>query len=332
VGDILISVVVCTHNRAKILRQALESLALQSLDRQKYEIVVVDNRSSDRTQMVIREFEIKEPSCRLTLMYEPTLGLSHARNAGWGGAKGAFVAFMDDDAKADAHWLEWALESFRDIKPSPVAVGGPIFPYYISQKPSWFKDEYELRSWGKSPRWLSAGETFSGSNMIIRRDILEALGGFDVRVGMKGKRISVGEETALFQKLWDSGRASGALHYSPRLVIYHAVGGNKLRAFYHVRRAFVAGQVWYLQNGPKMLRERARFIRQTIRAIGLLGASAFKGFRSYHDYHNWVVESIAPLALEVGRLLGGFGASVPVWQGRGPVPGKEAGVSYQQAD
>ncbi len=317
-----ISVVVCTYNRTELLRGALESLIHQSLDRERYEIIVVDNNSTNNMQTAVQEFQRREPSCHFTLVYEPELGLGHARNAGWRRAKGTFVGFMDDDAKADPQWLKFALEVFDRVTPSPIAVGGPIFPYYVSQKPSWFKDEYELRSWGASSRPLESGETFSGSNMIVRRDILEALGGFDVRVGMKGNRVSVGEETALFQKIWKV-HGPGLLHYSPRLVVYHAVAGNKMRVSYHVRRAFVTGQVWYFQNGPRPLRERVRFLRQTVRAIRILCASAFKGFRSCPDYHNWAVERLSPVALEVGRLLAGLGASIPVWQ-RGLPPYKQA--------
>lgn len=312
-----LSVVVCTYNRAKLLQQALESLACQSLGQELYEIVVVDNHSTDRTQAVALAFQQEHLLIQFVLAYEAEIGLGHARNRGWHQAKGLYIAFMDDDAKADPHWLRHALEIFEKVTPPPLGIGGPIFPHYAFSKPRWFKDEYEIRSWGTFSRALESGETFSGSNMIIRRDLLAKLGGFDVRVGMKGTRLSVGEETALFQRIWkDHGR--GALYYSPELVIYHVVGQNKMRVRYHLKRAFVTGKVWYFQNGPRAILERLRFVRQTMRAIRSLCAEAIKSFRSFPDYHNWIVERLSPVALEVGRLLGGLGAISPAQHGEMP--------------
>ena len=114
-----------------------------------------------------------------------------------------YVAFMDDDARADAPWLERALDQFEKSRPAPVAVGGQIRPWYLSPKPAWYKDEYEVRTWGQGARHLSAGESFSGSNMMFTKNILQQLGGFDVSVGMRGTRVSMGEETVLFNKIWD---------------------------------------------------------------------------------------------------------------------------------
>lgn len=309
-----LSVVVCTYNRAELLRQALESLACQSLGRELFEIVVVDNHSTDGTQAVTRAFQQEHPSIQFILAYEAEIGLGHARNRGWRQAKGLYIAFMDDDAKADPHWLKHALEIFGKVSPSPLGIGGPIFPHYAFSKPCWFKDEYEIRSWGSCSRELEYGETFSGSNMIIRRDLLAKLGGFDVRVGMKGTRLSVGEETALFQRLWKD-HSRGALYYSPELVVYHAVGQNKMRVLYHLKRAFVTGKVWYFQNGPRAILERLRFVRQTVRAIRLLSSEAIKSFRSFPDHHNWIIERLSPVALEAGRLLGVLGAIAPLQHG-----------------
>lgn len=306
------SVVVCTHNRVDLLRQCLTSLTCQSISAELFEVVVVDNRSTDHTRMMVGAFQKEHPTHRVVLIYEPELGLGWARNAGWRQARGVCVAFLDDDAKADSRWLEHAWACFEQVRPVPVAVGGPILPYYAGSKPEWFKDEYELRTWGEHPRMLDRRESLSGSNMIIQKDVLERFDGFDVRVGMKGKRISVGEETALFSRIAGSD-VGGSCFYSPRLVVYHVVGASKMRATYHVVRAFATGQVWYFLNGPKAFRERLRFIRMTVRTIKELTTTAVKQFRTFQDSRNWVIERIAPVALEIGRLVAGLGVCLPSW-------------------
>ena len=133
------------------------------------------------------------------------------------------MAFLDDDAFADTHWLESALNLFKNVEPAPSVLGGPIYPFYNSIKSSWFKDEYESRNWGEEPRFLRTYESFSGSNMIFRKDVIEKCHGLDVRAGMKGNLISLGEETALFNKIWKNYGDITKMFYSPILIVFHTI-------------------------------------------------------------------------------------------------------------
>jgi glucosyl-dolichyl phosphate glucuronosyltransferase len=307
-----ISVVVCTHNRAALLRQALDSLAGQTLDRTRYEVVVVNNGSTDETPTVVRAFQVTEHQCSLRLVDEPTLGLGHARNTGWKAARGEYVAFMDDDAKADSTWLEHALQLFEKSRPAPVAVGGQIRPWYVSPKPAWYKDEYEVRSWGCQARPLSAGESFSGSNMIFAKQVLQEFGGFDVNVGMRGKRISMGEETVLFNRISESLRDRAILLYDPELIVYHAVSRRKMTARYHLSRWFVAGQVACRLDAPASFRERLSRLRAGVTAIRSLMGAALEQRKLFPNHRSWMVEQLGPVALETGRLLAGMGLHLSV--------------------
>jgi glycosyltransferase involved in cell wall biosynthesis len=306
-NSVSISVVVCTHNRASFLPRALDSLADQTLDPARYEILVVDNHSTDATASIVEQFRRRHPSLQITALYEPTVGLAYARNTGWRHARGGYVAFMDDDAKADQQWLARALTCFENVSPVPLVAGGPILPYYSVSKPSWFKDSYELRSWGSTPRFLKQGESFSGSNMIFRKQVLNDFGGFDIRLGMQGNRISVGEETSLFQKIVESARGldSLALYYDPEMVVYHAVGRYKLCASYHVRRSFAVGRAWYVLHGPMGFRDQVRCLRMTLTALRQLSIAAVKAFREFPDYRNWIVECVGLVAIEFGRFVEG---------------------------
>src|SRR5712671_6825521 len=99
-----ISVIIATHNRADLLAIALKSLARQTIPPAEYEVIVVDNASSDQTPAVVRQMSPAMPQVRY--VFEERLGLSWARNAGLEAARAPYVAYLDDDAKAEPEWLE----------------------------------------------------------------------------------------------------------------------------------------------------------------------------------------------------------------------------------
>ena len=103
----IITIVVCTYNRANLLRKALLSLAQQTVQKTKYKVIVVDNNSKEDIKKIVKEF-----SGQLNIEYvtEKDQGLAHARNRGWEESDSEYVAFMDDDAKADKNWLKAMIE------------------------------------------------------------------------------------------------------------------------------------------------------------------------------------------------------------------------------
>lgn len=311
---IQISVVVCTYNRADLLARAIESLIQQTLDKALYEIIVVDNGSTDNTSQVVQEFQANHLECNLALVHEGVLGLGRARNTGFRHARGNYVAFMDNDAQASADWLETALRCFEEAQSIPLGIGGVILPFYDLPKPKWFKDEYEIRTWGSQPRFLNRGESFSGSNMIFRKGILEKYGGFDPSVGVRGKYLSLGEETALFEKIWQAKSHASVLYYLPQLVVFHWVPEYKMTISYPLKRAFAGGQAWCLRHRPKSLRGRLRLLSGILISIAKLSGSALLHRREYPAYQNWMVERLAPIAGEIGRLAGCLGLFIPVRQ------------------
>ncbi|MBV5279757.1 MAG: glycosyltransferase family 2 protein, partial [Actinobacteria bacterium] len=111
-----ISAIICTHNGARHLAKAIESLIKQSMLEERYEIIIVDNCSSDSTKEVIDNFTTVK---NIRYVLESTLGLSFARNAGWHTARGKYVAYLDDDAVASSVWLENILGAFENTKPRP---------------------------------------------------------------------------------------------------------------------------------------------------------------------------------------------------------------------
>jgi glucosyl-dolichyl phosphate glucuronosyltransferase len=240
--SLLISVCIYTFNRARLLEQALESVCNQTLPVELYEVIVIDNCSTDDTWEVVKSFEKRVINLRYS--YEEHQGISHARNRGWKEANGVYVGYLDDDGVSPPDWLANASELINQITPD--LFGGPFYPIYDTPKPVWYKDEYGAFSLGDDARELnSQDEYLSGGNLFIRRQLLERMGGFDSGLGMKGKQIGYGEETAFIRRVRRKNPAA-KLYYDPRLHISHRVRPEKMRFSWQLRHRYSQGRDSYL--------------------------------------------------------------------------------------
>jgi glycosyltransferase involved in cell wall biosynthesis len=227
-NQLVISVVICTYNRAADLRVVLESLTKQR-NAGSYELIVVDNNSTDATATVVAEICTRNPQLRY--VFEPQQGLSHARNRGWQEACGIYVAYLDDDCKAPPQWLSIAQTVATQLAPD--VFGGPYVAFYNTPKPRWFKDAYGSHVQGMVARALGTGEYLHGGNLVLRRDLLAQLGGFDPAYGMRGHVIAYAEEIVLQQRI--RLRPNASIHYEPGLFVYHLVAARKMTWRWNLR-------------------------------------------------------------------------------------------------
>jgi glycosyltransferase involved in cell wall biosynthesis len=282
-----------------MLKGCLDSLLNQTLDKKKYELIVVDNNSTDNTRQVVEDFQDKG---NIGYYMELRQGLSFARNHGLKTAQGEYIAYIDDDALAASDWLEVAYGLIKTLKPFPDCLGGPIFPFYTSPKPTWFTDEYEIRrDWSES-KYLKRGESFSGSNMIWKKDSLQSIEGFDVQMGVKGDILMLGEETLSFEKIWHV-RKNPQLYYSPALIIHHWVPDFKLTVTYRLRRAFAVGQ---FLGRPEMIDHNSNRLVDYVLSMKILLKTICKSLFKlphYNRWENWAVENLDPVMAEVGKLM-----------------------------
>jgi glucosyl-dolichyl phosphate glucuronosyltransferase len=244
----ILSVVVCTFNRAQLLRTCLCSLIEQSLEPSKFEILIINNNSTDETETVAKEFVQNTHNTRLIL--EKMQGLSHARNTGIRESLGKFVAFIDDDAKATKTWCQNIIDAFSNTIPAPDVVGGVIEPWFPPNKPNWFTDDLERCTWGERAEFLNgdlARDGFSGSNVAFRRELLFEFHGFSVNLGMVGNTVRVAEETDLFRRMY---RRHIKLWYDPSIIVFHYVPSWKLTLIYRFRRGWMRGQAERHMMGP----------------------------------------------------------------------------------
>lgn len=263
---VCISAVVCTHNRAPYLRKALQSLVHQTLARELYEIIVIDNASTDETQDVVGEFS---GFSNLRYLYEPVMGLSRARNKGWRNARGMYVAYLDDDAVACPWWLARFLDAFETFEPSPGSVGGRCEPIWEAPRPGWLSDKLlgylAILHVSDTPIMLNERQGLAGCNIAYRRELLEATGGFRQDLGRHGNRLLTGEESYLRQQLDSWG--IGSL-YHPEIVVYHHVSSSKLTKRWFRERAYWQGLSDAIMINPEGCLLRSASLRLALKRIG----------------------------------------------------------------
>jgi surface carbohydrate biosynthesis protein len=233
-----LSVIVCTYNRSELLDGCLASLVSQEVDSHLYEIIVVDNNSKDDTFALVSKYISNHENIRYVI--ESRQGLSHARNTGSNEARGSYLAYIDDDAVVPQGYLSSLLKVIN--KQMPDIIGGPIYPYYTTRKPSWFKDTYETRKFATS-NGFSTTCRISGGNFIIRKSILEQIGMFDPNFGMVGDKIRLGEERVLLEEYRKKVPLENQrVYYSLDCYINHYVSPQKMTIRYMIKRYYVVGR------------------------------------------------------------------------------------------
>jgi len=248
---IKISAIICTFRRPDYLRHALRSLCEQSLPRDEYEIIVVDNAVEAEAEQVVREFE----DGRINLRYLPeeNVGLSRARNTGLKAANGRYVAYMDDDARADTNWLEALVAAFEKVSPPPAAVGGRVWLDWHGEKPSWVPERhlslFTYVDHGDDAHALASNEYLVGANIAFEKDALNAMGGFDPDLGRQGT-TSGARQRCLLRTGRGSLAFSRSIAAAAQLAIATSVLGRRLAAPHGRTRALTTRYLFERLSGP----------------------------------------------------------------------------------
>lgn len=207
----LISIAICTYNRASSLLVVLKSLQAQrGVDWSALEIIVIDNNCTDNTTEVVSEAEKVLP---LRYVREACQGLSHARNRALSEATGDWVLFTDDDVLLDEDWLKGYQKGLREFSDVSYACGR-VTPKWNGNVPRWFRGEQlayfdGLLVWcdkGMENRYLDLQEQgLVGASFAVRKDSIERGIRFRHDLGVNGKTYALGEETEFIRRLQDVG-------------------------------------------------------------------------------------------------------------------------------
>ncbi len=235
----LISAIICTHNREQYLGLAIDSLLQQ--DFTDFEIIVVDNASTDGTRQVV---EARLPHPKLQYIYEPVTGLSVARNTGAKISQSPIIAYLDDDAIATSQWLR-VLYSAYENHPQLAIAGGKvtlIWPEGITPPP-WLSDNLagNLGAYNLGDQWVeikNPGLTPRGLNYSIRRSFLDKIGGFDVNLGRVGKRLLSNEELQMTELALKQG---WQVAYLPEALVAHHVAPERINRAWFMERGWWQG-------------------------------------------------------------------------------------------
>lgn len=218
-----ISVIICTYNRDKYIYNVLDSLARNDFPKIHYEIVLIDNNSTDSTQETVERFSKAWPDVCLRCFIETRQGLSYARNRGIEEAKGDVLVFLDDDAFVGEKYLHNLSQTLAS-NPSISSFGGKITPLFENGKtPKW------LCRWTLS--WVSSldmGESIAefakgypiGANMGFRKEVFSVCGGFNTSLGRVGKNLMGGEEKEMFLRIR---RNKYGIFYIPGIEVHHII-------------------------------------------------------------------------------------------------------------
>jgi glucosyl-dolichyl phosphate glucuronosyltransferase len=238
-----VSVVVCTYNRCQLLAKALDSIAQSKLPgAMSWEVVVVDNNSTDRTPETVRDLDRRYPG-RFRYLFERRQGKSYALNAGISQAQGVILAFADDDTTVEPTWLGRLVAALDD--PAWSGAGGPVILQWSCPRPSWLTTEDPMSAplVGFNPD-RKAGEIkegLYGGNMAFRRSMFDKFGLFRTDLGPSPDRNTPrpNEDTEFVLRLLAAGER---LYYEPSAVVFHPVPSNRLQKEYFLDWWFDKGR------------------------------------------------------------------------------------------
>ncbi len=238
----MLTVIICTYNREKYIPNLLESIVNNTLSRQQYEILLVDNNSTDHTRSVCETFAQAHPDVKFRYVFEAEQGLSAARNRGIREARGEWIVYVDDDALVDAHYLQDYVDCFTQ-QPNVMAAGGPIDPLYETSEPAWMSPYTKalLTAWmdyGNVQRHYPKGRYPGGGNAAYRKCVFEQVGLFNTALGRKGNALSASEEKDIFDKMHALGME---VVYLPKPVLHHIIPQAKLEKPYFDRLTYQIG-------------------------------------------------------------------------------------------
>jgi glycosyltransferase involved in cell wall biosynthesis len=252
-----VSVIVPTRDRAGLLARCLDSLVAQTLPADQFEVVVVDNGSTDDTRSVAKSYGDK---LRLQYLYAAEPGLHVGRHAGMQSASSPILVFCDDDIEAVPTWLEAVAHAFETE--GIALVGGNCYPRFEVQPPAWLERWWsEEGVSGRALGYLSIldfGEgRFSidpchvwGCNFAIRRDLLVAIGGFHPD-GMPADRLPYRGDGESYVAAAIHAKG-GQVWFDSRASVRHFVPRGRMTPGYFEQRAFAQG----ISESYRMIRRR----------------------------------------------------------------------------
>lgn len=283
-----VTVAICTWNRSRMLEETLDALAKLAVpDDVEWEVLVVDNASTDDTPTVLERHRTRLP---LRGAYEAEQGHSNARNRAVAEARGDLIVWTDDDVVVDEQWIA-AYAKVARARPDADFFGGPVLPWFHEEPPSWVIDAmpvietaFATRDFGAEPFDFDAALLPFGANFAVRTAV-QRRHRFDPTLGRVGKGLLSGDESDALRRMLAAGHVGV---WVPDAPVRHHIGPERLeldwvRRFYHG-----IGETDVVAHCREPLPELSRWWRIALCAAkGGIKGTRYRGRRFYADPVDW---------------------------------------------
>ncbi len=298
-----LTILICTFNRAELLQECLQSLVNQTLSAEHYEVLVINNNSTDETLKVAKKFV--QNNSNFKVITELQQGLSYTRNLGFRSAKTEWIAYVDDDAKAHPNFVEQSLQTIENNNFD--CFGGVYLRWFKYGEPKWFPITYGTNKY-EMPLKLGILETefACGGVFLAKKKVLEDLGGFATHVGMNGYKVAYGEETLIQVKMREHGYVIG---FDPDLKIDHLVAKYKLDVNWYLKSAYAKGRdYWDTFDTNITFSEILTILFFWIPGFFVIRIIKRVPMLVEKDYYlqNLYLDIFSPIYLQVGKLRAGI--------------------------
>lgn len=236
-----VSIIVCTYNREDFIEKCLTALNNQSQDNNDYEVILINNNSTDATNQICLDFKEKHTNLDLKYFIETKQGLSSARNRGIKEANSPIISFIDDDVIVNKDYVSEIINFFSKHK-NVDALGGKILPLYESERPKWMSVFLEplmsVIDLGDKEKKFPKNKFPIGANMIFDKKIFDKIGLFNENLGRTGKNMLGGEEKDIFNRIKSK---NGVIWYSNKPWVFHQVPNERLSLDFIKNQALAIG-------------------------------------------------------------------------------------------
>lgn len=209
------SLIICSYNRYELLIETIDSVLKVLQNREDYEILIIDNKSTDLTPTLVEKYSSYKS---IKYFLESNQGLSYARNRGIKESIGEILVFLDDDVELIKSYFEVADDILSDRSIS--IIGGKVLPF-ATTLPSWLPEKYyflvSVFDEGDDKKKV---KYLMGANFLVRKAVAVRIGEFDIRLGRNSKNLAGGEEINFLNR---AHFLKYNVYYIPNLIVYHKI-------------------------------------------------------------------------------------------------------------
>jgi len=272
----VISVIISTFNRARFLPGCFESIKSQTLNKDEFEVVLIDNNCTDNTAQISKDFSEDNKDIKFKYFIETNQGLSFARNRGIKESSGDLVTFLDDDAYADNNFLK-EIFVFMEKNQNVASAGGKILLHFEVESPKWL-NKYLASLLGyfnpaKDIMQFNKKNYPRGSNMTFRKELFNKTGYFNTNLGRKGGNLEGSEEKDLYTRIY---AINETVYYLPQALVYHVIPEERTKVDFIRRQALGVGKSeWNRVKSQNLIKQTSRILIEIYKWIASIILSLY---------------------------------------------------------